>query len=490
MNNLENQEENNIESDNIYHVDKDNKVSSSMLNCTKNNINEIEYSVKYQNYKIKCDSDINLINIKSEQLSNSSAWNQPQPKSTSTSNEEEKSSDYKAKLKELNEVKVLLNNTKSLIDNYQLNKSKKELINIYGNENIYEILKKKNLEKKIKEKIIKNIFYDKLTEKIYLMNFKYKIKNVFNIHNLTNAGLKLTEILHQEKIINSSNISNSELKHFANAELPGSFIVAVNYLINSKYPEIKYNWIGNSLLPGNDSIGLPDYFNYYKKYKKNWLMSPTMNGDIMDIDNINFIKNYFNTNGKVDLYTSDAGIGLDYNEYNEQEFIEIKLKLAEIICCLVSLKDGGNMIIKLYTFFEKSTIDVLIILSNLFNTFKIIKPMTSKPANSEIYIIGINYIGYNKSEYIIDLFKNKIKNFNTNGFLSNVSINDITLFTNISKQIYYKQIIFINRNIYYFNKYYNNDKFINFNLLKEIYEKYILKLVNHYYDIYIESNNL
>ena len=33
-----------------------------------------------------------------------------------------------------------------------------------------------------------------------------------------------------------------------------------------------------------------------------------MNGDITKLNNIKYIEKYFNTHGKCDLYTSDAGI--------------------------------------------------------------------------------------------------------------------------------------------------------------------------------------
>tara|TARA_B110000263_G_C15280296_1_gene498019 strand:- start:131 stop:1681 length:1551 start_codon:yes stop_codon:yes gene_type:complete len=506
----------------------------SLLNITNNNLLDLEYSIFYQSYIIKTTSNINNLihrnnsnvpfdvsgtvsDIARQQAQRGEAGYKhsnggspgarvplPEPLTQSTNPASRQHTNLI-----ISDIKLLLNTEKDKIDNYQLNLTQKTLIESYNSSNLYEILKIKNLNYNFKKNILKQLFYTKLTDTIYVMNFKANIKSVFNIKNLTNAGLKLTEILFNENIITSvkeGGAQNNQFHHFANAELPGSFIVAVNYFINTKIPHLKYVWTANSLLPGNmgpNSPGLGDYFGYYKNHKNNWLMSNDMNGDITNIKNLDFIKNHFNINGKVDLYTSDAGINLDVGEYNRQESIELQLKISEIVCALISLKSGGNMVIKAYTFFEKTMIDVIIILSKLFEVLKIIKPMTSKPANSEIYIVGKNFLSYELAHPFIDLFISYIKDFDTNinfdinpthsnfnGFLLDISDTDLLLFNNISKNIYYKQINWIKRNIYYFNLFYNDDSFINYKLFNNIFIKNISKLVDFYYNKFIDSYEL
>lgn len=438
---------------------------SDILECTAKNIDEIDYSIYYQTYTISCKTDINTAVLLSDNNTLSDLYN----------------------------IKKKLNNAKTKIDKHQLNISKKELNDTYGTDNLYELKNNKKINQNIIKQIKKNIFYDKITDKIYVMNFKYNIKTIFKIENVSNAGLKLTEILNHENLINEENTMSNKFKHFANAEMPGNFIVAVNYFIKTNYSHVTYDWYGNSLLPGvmgPKSAGLPDYYGYYKRHKERWIMDETkMNGDITNVNNIEYIKKYFENTGKCDLYTSDAGISLDIHDYNEQELIEIQLKLCEVLCALVTLKNNGNMVIKIYSFFEKATIDILIILSNLFKTFKIVKPMTSKPTNSENYIVGIDYIGYDNSLKYINLFMQKINDFNNNGYISKIDNSDLSLFSNIAKTIYDKQIIFINRNLYYFEKYYN-ESLHNYNIIKDIYNKYIIHLVNYYYEKYIDENNL
>ena len=58
-------------------------------------------------------------------------------------------------------------------------------------------------------------------------------------------------------------------------------------------------------------------------------------------------------------------------------------------------KHGGHFILKLFDCFLHHTIDILALLSSLYEKVYITKPQTSRYANSEKYIICKNYIGPN-----------------------------------------------------------------------------------------------
>ena len=55
------------------------------------------------------------------------------------------------------------------------------------------------------------------------------------------------------------------------------------------------------------------------------------------------------------------------------------------------LKNGGTLVTKQYTFFKWENISIHAILTNLFRKVYIAKPITSRPANSETYVVGINF---------------------------------------------------------------------------------------------------
>jgi hypothetical protein len=139
---------------------------------------------------------------------------------------------------------------------------------------------------------------------------------------------------------------------------------------------------------GNDILG--DEYGLYKHYRDHWLMNDQeASGNVMDkvMNDIVVAK----LGRKVDLYTSDIGIGLEVKDMNREETIHAPLNLGQSVCALHTLKNGGNMVCKMFLFFKPFTISLLYLLTCTFEEFYICKPMTSRPGNAEIYIVGKGY---------------------------------------------------------------------------------------------------
>lgn len=208
--------------------------------------------------------------------------------------------------------------------------------------------------------------------------------------HFTNAWLKCWEMIHFYHLIPSNH--SDDFTVFCNAEFPGAFIFAINQYIKTKTHNKRYKWYANSLWPGKDKNSdiLGDSFGLYKKYKDHWLMNgDDASGDVTDPAMIRVIRDRLEK--KVDLYTSDIGIDIPFDKTHEQEVLEAHLNLGQIVCALRTLKEGGSMVCKTFLFFKPMTLSLLYLLTSVFKEFSISKPMTSRPANSEIYLIGKGY---------------------------------------------------------------------------------------------------
>lgn len=95
-----------------------------------------------------------------------------------------------------------------------------------------------------------------------------------------------------------------------------------------------------------------------------------------------------------DLYTADGGFDFSA-DFNGQENIVQRLLVAEILAGLTTLKPTGTstMILKIFDTTHRATLELLWILSTVFERTALIKPHTSRPANSERYWIGTGYRG-------------------------------------------------------------------------------------------------
>jgi cap1 methyltransferase len=116
-------------------------------------------------------------------------------------------------------------------------------------------------------------------------------------------------------------------------------------------------------------------------------------GDLLNPENILAFNNY--VPDPADFVTADGGIGVDNDDglitetYKEQ--VHLHLFYAEIITSLIVLKKNGNFVIKIYDIFTLPTAQLITILAMNFNNVYIVKPQTSRPANSEKYIVCIGY---------------------------------------------------------------------------------------------------
>jgi len=115
------------------------------------------------------------------------------------------------------------------------------------------------------------------------------------------------------------------------------------------------------------------------------------------------------------LYTSDAGTDVS-TDYNRQEHATALLNFGQVICGLSSLTLGGDFVVKQYTFLTPFSRSLLILTSSHFDKFSIVKPLSSKPTNSEVYVVGRGFRGINH-KLLKELF-NRLKYYQMNPDMS------------------------------------------------------------------------
>ncbi|XP_018650618.1 hypothetical protein Smp_122730 [Schistosoma mansoni] len=87
-------------------------------------------------------------------------------------------------------------------------------------------------------------------------------------------------------------------------------------------------------------------------------------------------------NAGVHILMADGGFDVS-SQYNLQEVMSKQLYLCQCLCALINLRPGGHFLTKLFDTFTEFTIDIIYIMGYLFEEIYIIKPVTSRPANSE-----------------------------------------------------------------------------------------------------------
>jgi len=329
----------------------------------------------------------------------------------------------------------------------------------------YKLDISKGLEDKLnKIKASQDIYYElpDFQKIIYIYDLfrqtKYSLKKKVNAQNISNAWLKMYELIHQFKLIKKG---QNKVVHFDNAAFPGSFILATNHYAKTIGKVRNYFWYGSSWIGYNDErlkTGelLEDKYNMYKKYPTRWLMNKEYDGNVNDIKNQEYWGKKMNNT--VSLYSSDLGFSAgEGGDYTKQEYSHVQPNIGQVLTGLLTLKKGGHLVTKQYTFFDPLNISMYAVLTNLFEEVYICKPITSRPPNSETYVIGKNFLGPFKKgstgDKLINLMKDKITNFDrkplvykkclTKEFL--VSVN------NASDKFFNRQITYIKKRIKFYD---------------------------------------
>mgnify|MGYP003692595391 CR=1 FL=1 len=229
---------------------------------------------------------------------------------------------------------------------------------------------------------------------------------------VTNAWLKMYEIATQMGLVVTCRVplaapqdgKTHRLRAFCDAELPGAFVSGLNQLLCTWHPETQFEWAASSLFPDEDNTAgrgddgadgeiLGDYYGLYRHNRANWLMDPDMRGDVTDVPSIRTLVARAKARlGEIDLYTSDAGIGVG-SDYLRQEELTARIHLGQTLVGLMALRPGGALVVKTYTFVHPFSISLIAVCAEVFDSFYITKPLTSRPANSEVYIVGIGFRG-------------------------------------------------------------------------------------------------
>ena len=101
----------------------------------------------------------------------------------------------------------------------------------------------------------------------------------------------------------------------------------------------------------------------------------------------------------MDIITADGGFDFSI-DFNQQETLATNLLFAQVSFAISMQKTNGHFILKIFDIFTKTTCDILYLLSTLYKQVFIIKPNTSRLANSEKYIVCKFFKG--NCSYLID----------------------------------------------------------------------------------------
>jgi len=321
--------------------------------------------------------------------------------------------------------------------------------------------KNKFLNEKITKHKDKITYYhnNKLWDKFKKFGNEYELiftspnigSNISSYNPVSRAFFKLWEIFidYKTEIFKE----NKKMRCLFLAEGPGGFAEAfIKYRNKNGFSDDDLNGI---TLKAFDDKSIPEWKidkDFMKRIKISYGEDDT--GNLYHFKNINYLLKLYSPNS-MDLITADGGFDSS-SDFNSQEELSFRLILCEFLAAVLCQKIEGSFILKVFDLFTINSLKLIQIIKEFYTNIYIIKPMTSRPANSEKYLLCTGYKKGKQSliERIIILVSNYSDKKRDEFFESidfNVSIlNSLILYNEkyISRQIYY-----IDRTIEYIEKF-------------------------------------
>jgi 23S rRNA U2552 (ribose-2'-O)-methylase RlmE/FtsJ len=308
-------------------------------------------------------------------------------------------------------------------------------------------------------------------ELVHSSNLKEKREKSIALYNpLSRSFFKLTEIIYKYSLLEDK--INKPINMVGIAEGPGGFLEA--FYVYRKNSKFKDKILGITLYPNNKFI--PGWNKLNERFKN----INTLYGDIYSKE-INRSLSLKYKNDKCYFVTADGGF--DYSvDFNNQELNSSKIIFAEIILCFKIQQKGGVFIIKFFDFFNSITIKLLYLIYMHYNVVDIFKPLTSRPANSEKYIVARGFKGVDNKlmielENVLYKWKDNKEHYDIMGF---------NIHNDFYKFIDKYNIEFVNNQIKYIKKTLN---LIDITLSKEYYKNIIYKQVENALN-WIKNHNM
>jgi len=293
--------------------------------------------------------------------------------------------------------------------NIKISKIPKE---VYINKTLYlYILKNKSR--------IDNVKTDWNTYKKYTNPYEFIYTNIHSVSTyipISRAYFKMIEIIHDH--ITFSSIMPINTFHLA--EGPGGFIEA---FVNVRQNNADI-YRGMTLVDPDDKK-VPGWTSKFLSNHPNVIIERGVDetGNMYSIENMRDITSRFSHS--IQICTGDGGFDFS-SDYEHQEQTSWKLVFTQIIYAMCIQANKGTFVLKIFDIFHKPTVELIYILTFFYENVIITKPKTSRPANSEKYIIckGFNldkFMNYEHrfKELFISIQKMSLSNQSSISILKN-----------------------------------------------------------------------
>lgn len=217
-------------------------------------------------------------------------------------------------------------------------------------------------------------------------NKKKNFENIAYYIPLSRSYFKMIEMIQDLTLLDNLSVSHPyRSAHLA--EGPGGFIEAISNKIKARRRFMADRYYGMTLRSNSKEIPGWDKSTYFLNSHPEITIcyGEDNTGNLYNIQNLYHLHSVIGE--PCYLVTADGGFDFSV-DFNLQEIQSYRLILSQLIGAFILLKDGGHFVCKVFDTYTRFTIELLWVMAVCFDEINIIKPLTSRPANSERYVVA------------------------------------------------------------------------------------------------------
>uniref|UniRef100_A0A6C0ETD7 Ribosomal RNA methyltransferase FtsJ domain-containing protein n=1 Tax=viral metagenome TaxID=1070528 RepID=A0A6C0ETD7_9ZZZZ len=239
-------------------------------------------------------------------------------------------------------------------------------------------------------------------------NYDSQTSCVCSYKPISRAFFKMIEILHNFNFNFGKTIHSFHL-----AEGPGGFIEAISYFRKNK-SDLYY---GITLMDEEQSVPKWSKSDFFLSKNPNIIIEKGIDqtGNLYNVENLIYMNEKYKNS--MDFITGDGGFDFSI-DFNKQEENSLKLIFCEICFAMVLQKKGGSFVLKVFDLFTSCSVQMIYLLNYLYEEVIITKPLSSRPANSEKYIVCLNFKMVHNLNDLINIFIKNYNNYDINNILN------------------------------------------------------------------------
>ena len=214
--------------------------------------------------------------------------------------------------------------------------------------------------------------------------FSFNNEGVADVVPISRSFFKIVEVVHETGVLSSL---PSSIRVACLCEGPGGFVQGMRYACGSVGIEVVHTY-AITLVSTDKKV--PNW-KLDNDARTTLVTGPNRTGDIYEVDTIDdFVRTA--GEGAIDVVTADGGFDFSA-DFNSQEQSFVRLLTCEIYAGVRLQRLGGHFVMKVFDLFNADTVRLLGLLCDMYAVVRVHKPNTSRPANSERYVVCSGYRG-------------------------------------------------------------------------------------------------